>query len=407
MATKENKRIVIMEDSSALVKVLRTILEKNGYAVEDAPNGKVGLQKVDSFHPGLALVDIMMPEMDGFEATRRIRERYPEVNIVVFSAQPPQAVEKLALEAGADLFLQKPLREPILLGIAKKFTTTEIPDAEVFEEKILPFEDDQPYRVHVRCCYFCGHENVNVFAPFEDGISENWDAGLYTTYESKPGFQPWDFLRTSISVCPSCLFASKNLEDFAPDRNHLQYPFEGGSDAKRLMVRGIGNRRRIVASDANLEIAFSNPNRNQQFTLSSFQLAAKSGNGLVMVEKPGVYTDVGYYNLMAAVIRFSMNHDKYEYQNALNDALNLFMNQLKVPHMGRVVRAKTYYFLIVLHMAIGKSIRANELKQELEEFYLKQGGAEDAGMEERLWNERLLHVWKDGVNVDLVRNCDW
>jgi hypothetical protein len=54
-------------------------------------------------------------------------------------------------------------------------------------------------------------------------------------------------------------------------------------------------------------------------------------------------------------------------------------------------------------MATGASIRANELKLELENFYRKIGGADDASQEERMWNERLLYIWKEGVNADIIR----
>jgi hypothetical protein len=75
--------------------------------------------------------------------------------------------------------------------------------------------------------------------------------------------------------------------------------------------------------------------------------------------------------------------------------------------MSRVTRAKTYYFMIALNMATGTSIKANELKQELEDYYRKIGGTDDAALEERVWNERLLHIWKEGINTDIIRNCVW
>ena len=400
MATITNNRIVIMEDSSALVKVIRQILEKNGYEVEDAPNGRVGLQKVESFHPGMALVDIMMPEMDGFEATRHMRERFPDVKVVIFSAQPPQAVEKKALAAGAELFLQKPLREPVLLGIAKKYTTIEVDDADTVEETILPCEPDQPYLVHVRSCYFCGYDHVNVFMPRPEAYTEHWNYGLFPVYEAKAGFQQWDFLRTAISVCPSCLFSSRDPNDFAVSRQRMSFPYK--PDAKRILSRSISTRKKMIDSVTDLDIAFSNPNRNLPLTISSFLLAEKSGNGLVMGDKEGIYTDIGYYSLMHAVLRYSQHQDKLDFHDNLRETLKLFQNQLKLPNMRRPTRAQTFYFIIALHVALNESIKANEMKQQLESYYQKIS-YEDAGAEERLWNERLLHIWKNGVDADAIR----
>lgn len=389
-----------MEDSTALVKVIRSVLEKNGYQVEDAPNGRIGLQKVESFRPSLALIDIMMPEMDGFEATRAIRDRFPNVNVVIFSAQPPQVVEKKALAAGAELFLQKPLREPVLLGIAKKYTVTEIDESQMVESVVLPFEPDQPYLVHVKCCYFCGYDHVNVFMPRPEAFTENWDSGLFPTYQVKEGFQPWDFLRTTISVCPSCLFASRDPNDFAINRKHTTFPYK--SDAKRILSRSISSRKRMIDSSTDYDIAFSNPNRTLRLTMDSFLLAEKGGNGLVMGDKEGVYTDIGFYTLMHAVLRYSQHQDKMDYQVNLRESLNQFLNQLKLPKMRRDIRAQTFYFIIALHMALGESIKANEMKQELEHFYQSQP-TDDASDEERIWNERLLHIWKYGVDADSMR----
>jgi hypothetical protein len=106
---------------------------------------------------------------------------------------------------------------------------------------------------------------------------------------------------------------------------------------------------------------------------------------------------------MYAVLKYATNQDKIEYQNNLRESINLFSNQLKIQSTSRVTRAKTYYFLIALNMATGASIRANELKLEFENFYRKIGGSDDAVYEERIWNERLLYIWKEGVKSDVVR----
>jgi len=400
MAVKINNRILIMDDSLALLKVMSQTLIQHGYEVETATNGVLGLQKMETFHPGLAIIDIMMPEMDGYEATRKIRNAYPDVSIVMFSAQPAVVVEKMAFSSGADLFLQKPIREPILLGIAKKYTSIEIAEGEEEHETILHYEPDQPYIVHIRTCYFCGCDHVNFFVPRPEAYEESWENGLFPKYTPKEGFPKWDFLRTMIAVCPSCLFASYDISDFAVDPKHTSFPYSG--DAKRILSRGIATRKKMIGIE-NTETVFSNPNRSLQRVMESFLLAEKGGNGLVIGDKDGVYCDIGFYTTMYSVLRYVQTQDKIEYQNNLRESLDLFSNQLKIQNTSRVTRAKTYYFLISLNMATGASIRANELKQELETFYRKIGGADDASYEERLWNERLLYIWKEGVDPDIIR----
>ncbi|MDR2581743.1 MAG: response regulator [Fibromonadaceae bacterium] len=404
MSAKINNRILIMDDSVSLLKVLSQTLSQHGYEVETAINGVIGLQKMETFRPALALIDIMMPEMDGYEATRKIRSAYPDVNIVVFSAQPASVVEKQVFAAGADFFQQKPIREPTLLGIAKKYTDSKANEEAVEQEIILHYEADQPYTVHIRTCYFCGCDHVNFFVPRKEAYDESWANGLFPVYTPKEGFQRWDFMRTMIAVCPSCLFASYDINDFATDTKHTAFPYSG--DAKRILSRGISARKKMISAE-DTKIAFSNPNRNLQRVLEAFFLAEKSGNGLVVGDKEGVYCDIGFYTAIHAAIKYSTNQDKIEYQNSLRIALELFANQLKIHNMSRITRAKTYYFMIALNMATGTSIRANEMKQELEDFYRKIGGTDDAAYEERIWNERLLHIWKEGVNNDIVRVCDW
>ena len=400
MAEKTNNRILIMDDSLALLKVMSQTLVQHGYEVETATNGVLGLQKMETFRPGLVIIDIMMPEMDGYEATKKIRNAYPDANVVMFSAQPATVVEKMAFAAGADLFLQKPIREPVLLGIAKKYTTIEVSEDEEEHETILHYEHDQPYTVHVRTCYFCGCDHVNFFVPRKEAYDESWESGLFPRYTPKEGFLRWDFMCTMVAVCPSCLFASYDIHDFAVDPKHTSFPYSG--DAKRILSRGITARKKMVNVE-NTETVFSNPNRDLQRVLESFLLAEKGGNGLVIGDKQGVYCDIGFYTTMYAVLRYAMTRDKIEYQNNLRESIELFSNQLKIQNTSRIIRAKTYYFLIALNMATGASIRANELKQELENFYRRIGGADDATYEERLWNERLLYIWKEGVNSDIVR----
>ncbi|MCL2207287.1 MAG: response regulator [Fibromonadales bacterium] len=400
MAVKTNNKILIMDDSLALLKVMSQTLIQHGYDVETAVNGVIGLQKMETFRPGLAIIDIMMPEMDGYEATRIISRAYPETSVVMFSAQPAAVVEKQAFASGADLFLQKPIREPILLGIAKKYTAVEIAAGEEEQETVLHYDADQSYAIHIRTCYFCGCDHVNFIVPRAEAYEESWASGLFPRYIPKEGFLKWDFMRTMVAVCPSCLFASYDINDFAVDPRHTSFPYSG--DAKRILSRGIATRKKMVNVE-NTETAFSNPNRNVQRVIESFLLAEKGGNGLVIGDKEGVYCDIGFYTTMYAVLRYATNQDKIEYHNNLRESINLFSNQLKIHTTSRITRAKTYYFLIALNMAIGASIRANELKQELEQFYRKIGGSDDAAYEERIWNERLLYIWKEGVNPEAIR----
>jgi hypothetical protein len=94
--------------------------------------------------------------------------------------------------------------------------------------------------------------------------------------------------------------------------------------------------------------------------------------------------------------------DRINIKQKFRAALNSFLDQLKVKATPRDTTIKCYYFSIVLYLALGESIKANEQKEDLEHFY-KDFDPEDASEDERRWNQRLLHVWQNGVDINSVR----
>jgi len=397
---QKNKRIVVMEDSRALLKGLIRMLENQGYEVEGATNGEEGVQKVDALRPSLVLTDIMMPVMDGFEVVTYIKKRFPKMPVIAFSAQPQHVVGDRITNAGADMFLQKPLREPILLKIVEKYTAS-AEDSVVQEEvKYLAAEEDQPYLVQLKSCYICAYDGVNVFVPRPGSWNEDWTNGLFPVYKPAEGFSKWDFLKTTVSVCPSCFFASMDPNDFARNADD-EFPYK--SDAKKVLSRAIGTRKRLIDSHKKaMDMKFTNPNRTHDLVIASFLLAEKCGNGLVMGEKQGIYSHMGYYQLMQAVLEFAQTRDKTDFHAGMRQALGNFLNQLKVRNTPRESMVRSYYFIIALHMALGESGAANEQMNNLERFY-EIHNAEDASDTERMWNNRLLHIWQEGIEAYAIR----
>ncbi|MHB8883113.1 MAG: response regulator [Thermodesulfovibrionales bacterium] len=121
MTEKKNQRILIVDDEPMNLKVISFILENYGYAYETATNGKEALEKVKSFSPDLIFLDIMMPEMDGYEACRRIKEDPSSRNIpvVMVTALADKDAKLLGLKAGANDFLSKPVDTAELMLRAK------------------------------------------------------------------------------------------------------------------------------------------------------------------------------------------------------------------------------------------------------------------------------------------------
>jgi CheY-like chemotaxis protein len=117
-ATKaELKRILIVDDMQDNISLLEAILVEEGYVVDTANNGKTALAKVQTTPPDLILLDAMMPGMDGYELTRRIRERkdLPFIPIVLITAYENMNAAQ-ALDLGANDFVRKPIEYDELMA---------------------------------------------------------------------------------------------------------------------------------------------------------------------------------------------------------------------------------------------------------------------------------------------------
>ena len=117
MTVRDKTEILIAEDSPTQAEDLRYTLEKNGYNVRSARNGKEALELLNRSLPTIVVTDIMMPKMDGFQLCRVMKkdERFREIPVILLTAlSEPQDVLK-GLESGADNFITKPYDENYLL----------------------------------------------------------------------------------------------------------------------------------------------------------------------------------------------------------------------------------------------------------------------------------------------------
>ena len=107
------KKILIVEDELNMVNGLRDNLEFEGYEVDTAIEGKTGLQKILQFNYDLILLDIMLPEVSGFDICRTARKEGINTPIILLTAKGEEIDKVLGLELGADDYITKPfsLRE--------------------------------------------------------------------------------------------------------------------------------------------------------------------------------------------------------------------------------------------------------------------------------------------------------
>ncbi len=137
IATK--KKILLVDDEAAIVHSLRYNLEKNGYAVATAGDGRTAVKLAQSEHPDLIVLDIMLPLLDGIEACKEIRKS-SSVPIIMLTAKDQEFDKVLALELGADDYVTKPFSlGEIMARIKARLRRAEV-DADERDESITAGE---------------------------------------------------------------------------------------------------------------------------------------------------------------------------------------------------------------------------------------------------------------------------
>lgn len=130
-ATKAS--ILLVEDDLNLALIIKDSLEINGYTVNHADNGKTGLQMINRQTYDLCLLDVMMPEMDGFELAKLIRSKSSSIPIIFLTAKQLKEDKIAAFRLGADDYLTKPFHlEELMHRIAVflKRANISIPESE-------------------------------------------------------------------------------------------------------------------------------------------------------------------------------------------------------------------------------------------------------------------------------------
>jgi CheY-like chemotaxis protein len=134
LAARLPLRVLLCDDNAINQKVATRLLQQMGYKPDLAANGREALQKLDAQRYDLVFMDVMMPEMDGLEATREIRAReeqgaqhpnyQPALVIVAMTASAMQGDRDKCIDAGMDDYLAKPVRPEDVRGIIERWGNT-------------------------------------------------------------------------------------------------------------------------------------------------------------------------------------------------------------------------------------------------------------------------------------------
>jgi two-component system, cell cycle response regulator DivK len=117
------RRVLLVEDNEDNRIIYRMILEHHGYDVIEAHDGQAGIEMARTTGPDLILMDISLPVMDGWEATRVLKAELPTsvIPIVALTAHALRSDEAKAAEIGFDAFIRKPAEPKLVLEIVQQF----------------------------------------------------------------------------------------------------------------------------------------------------------------------------------------------------------------------------------------------------------------------------------------------
>jgi DNA-binding NtrC family response regulator len=121
----EQPTILVVDDNKDLLETFAMILKRRGFSVETADNGAIAVDKFKEQYYDVTLMDIVMPEMNGVEALRHIREMYPEATVILMTAYSEEELIKMAIGEGAHHIVHKPIRIEQLIGLIKEAAATQ------------------------------------------------------------------------------------------------------------------------------------------------------------------------------------------------------------------------------------------------------------------------------------------
>lgn len=122
------KRILIVDDSPLIRSGLRVLLEEQlGMAVAEAENGSDGIDKAQKIHPDLIVIDLVMPVMNGIDASRALKRLMPAVPIVMFTTFVDPHLKNVALAAGIQAVFDKTDNATQLIGSIQQLLPSELP----------------------------------------------------------------------------------------------------------------------------------------------------------------------------------------------------------------------------------------------------------------------------------------
>lgn len=111
--------VLVIDDEPSIVRLLRVLLEADGFVVFEAMTGPIGLGLIPVVEPKAVVLDVMMPGMDGVEVCSHITEEFPDLPVVILTGRDDRELEERCMAAGAKRFMTKPVLPGQLTRVLK------------------------------------------------------------------------------------------------------------------------------------------------------------------------------------------------------------------------------------------------------------------------------------------------
>lgn len=123
MKTLQNQtKILLVDDEPNILVAIEFLLTKEGYIIQKAFDGQQAIEKVDTFHPDIIILDVMMPGLDGFEVARRVRhmDGKDDIKIIFLTAKGTTQDKMKGYSTGGEYYLIKPFDNDELVDLVKE-----------------------------------------------------------------------------------------------------------------------------------------------------------------------------------------------------------------------------------------------------------------------------------------------
>lgn len=164
-----NRTILIVEDESSIRKFIRINLEREGFNVLEAGSGEEGIEIAKKEKMDMVVLDLMLPGMDGFEVCKILRERFPNLGIIMLTAKSQDVDKIMGLEYGTDDYMTKPFNPTELIlrvkSLARRIETSD----DIKKSTII---DSEPFKIDTYSRKFYKENSEIELTPTEYSIAK-------------------------------------------------------------------------------------------------------------------------------------------------------------------------------------------------------------------------------------------